>query len=140
MTSGAVALVERRVIRRRGIAQWLLVVVIGLSAGSVMALVAGGRRAATSYDRLIAWSDPFEAELVGPSASSSEEADKAFAAIGDWPMVESAHRTLLMGDGVAVNGETLPFATLLPVTVEAGGPPGRKKFVAGRQADPSAVG
>src|SRR5436190_11509849 len=94
----AIGLVERRVMRRRAAGAWLLVLVIALSAGAVMALVAGGRRAATSYDRLIEWSDPWDAQLAGQTFDSSEATKAGFDEIAALSMVEHATRAMGLGD------------------------------------------
>lgn len=112
MNASAIATVERRVLRGRGAAAWILVAVLALSAGTTMALVAGGRRAATSYDRLIAWSDMGDAELGGLGFECDENypnecsrrADEYLAAAAALPQVESSSRSMGVGFGVVVPG------------------------------------
>lgn len=98
MRGGAIASVERHVLRGRGIASWILVVVVGLSAGATMALVAGGRRAATSYDRLIEWADADDAGMGGWEGADCEEefcskqVDDFLKIAESMPQVESSER------------------------------------------------
>lgn len=110
MNSSAIATVERRVLRGRGAASWVLVAVLALSAGTTMALAAGGRRAATSYDRLITWSNMGDAELGGLGIECDENdpiecsqiADEYLTVAATLPQVESSSRSMGIGFGVVV--------------------------------------
>lgn len=109
---GAIASVERYVLRGRGAASWILIAVLALSVGATMGLVAGGRRAATSYDRLVAWSDFGDADLGGLATECAEDepevcsaqADNYMTAAASLPEVESSSRSIGIGDGVIVPG------------------------------------
>ncbi len=138
---GLVGLVERRVLRRGWSTTALLVFVLTLSAGATMTAVAGGRRAATSYDRFLAWSDQPEASVGGGGADSSAEAEEIFALVAALPQVEWSIRSVLVGDEVAIGGHVLPFLTLLPGAFDLDDPPvDHVKVVKGRSASPDAVG
>ena len=106
MRGGAIASAERHVLRGRGIASWILILVLGLSAGATMALVAGGRRAATSYDRLIAWADVDDADLGEgwefdcDDELCSAQADAYLTLAASLPQVESSERSIGIGHGV----------------------------------------
>lgn len=105
MRGGAIASVERHILRGRGLASWILVLVVGLSAGATMALVAGGRRAATSYDRLIEWADVDDAEVGGGwqfdcDLDCSARADDYLTLAASLPQVESSERSIGIGHGV----------------------------------------
>lgn len=101
----AVRSVERHVLRGRGLASWILIAVVGLSAGATMALVAGGRRAATSYDRLIEWANVDDADLGGLEVDcdgecGSAQADRFLSVAETLPQVESSERSLLISQQV----------------------------------------
>lgn len=105
MRGGAIASVERHVLRGRGIASWILILVVGLSAGATMALVAGGRRAATSYDRLVAWADVDDVELGGYELDCDEEfcsarVDDFLTLAESLPQVESSERSLVVSQEI----------------------------------------
>lgn len=140
VSGGMLALVERRVVRRTTGTFLLLAVLIALSAGAAMAAVAGGRRAATSYDRLIAWSSGTVANISGSASGDSVAADQNLARIAALPDVERSMRSLVLGDGVAVRGERVPWPALLPIALDVTEPAlGRFKLLSGRLPDVRAV-
>ncbi len=133
-------LVERRVIRRRWLTTVLLVVVLAISAGATMAAVAGARRASTSYDRFIEWSDGSQVVIAGSGPDSSDEANANLTRLASLPGVEDSTRSVFLGDEVAIDGEVLPFHTIMPVAFDPRDPAsGRVKLVAGRLPDPDVV-
>ncbi len=131
---------ERRVIRRGRLSSLALVAIIAISAGATMAAAAGGRRAATSYDRLIEWSGGTVANVPGGASGDSDSADANLAAIAALPEVERSTRSLVLGDGVELRGETVPWPGLLPVALATTDPAlGRIKVLHGRLPNPGAV-
>lgn len=130
---GVRTLVERRVIRRSWPATLALVAILAISAGSTMAAAAGGRRAATSYDRLIAWSDGTVASVNGGASGDSETADATFTHLAALPEVAASLRSVALGDGVVVRGELVTFPGLVPVALETSDASfGRSRLLAGR--------
>ena len=137
---GSRTLVERRIIRRSRPSTVALVLIIALSAGATMAAVAGGRRAATSYDRLIKWSGGTVADVPGGSSADSDTADANLTRVAALPEVERSTRSVVIGDGVAVRGEVVPWPGLLPVAIATTDSAlGRVKVLHGRLPDPGAV-
>jgi putative ABC transport system permease protein len=137
---GVRTLVERRVIRRSWLTTVALVLIIAGGAGTTMAAAAGGRRAATSYDRLIQWADGTVASVPGSASGDSDTADANLARVAALPEVERSTRSLVIGDGVAVRGEVVPWPGLLPVALATTDPAfGRAKVLHGRLPDPSAA-
>lgn len=134
------SLVERRVIRRGPLTTVLLVLVLTISAGATMAAVAGGRRASTSYDRFIAWSDGAQVIVGGNGPDTSDEADANLTLLASLPQVEHSTRSMFLGDDVAIDGEVLPFHAIMPVAFDPDDPAtGRFKVLAGRRPDPDVV-
>lgn len=133
-------LVERRVIVRGPLTTVLLVLVLTISAGATMAAVAGARRASTSYDRFIGWSDGAQVIVPGSGPNTSEEADANLTLLASLPQVEHSTRSLFLGDEVAMDGEVLPFGTIMPVAFDPEDPAiGRIKLLEGRRPDPDVV-
>lgn len=117
-----------------------LALLIAVSAGAAMAAVAGGRRAATSYDRLIEWSGGTAASVPGGASDDSDTADTNLARLAALPEVEHSTRSLVIGDGVAVRGEVVPWPGLLPLAVATTDSAlGRIKVLHGRLPDPDAA-
>lgn len=140
MSSEAVRFVERRVIRRRWPTTVLLVVVLAVSAGATMAAIAGARRASTSYDRFIGWSDGSQVLIAGSGPDTSDEADANLTHLASLPQVKDSTRSLFLGDEVAIDGEALPFRTIMPIAFDPGDPAtGRVKLLAGRLPDADVV-
>jgi hypothetical protein len=79
--------------RRRWRALVALVAVVAIAGGVTLALLAGARRTATAYDRLIAASRSSHASIFMPD---DEELPARHAALGRMPEVETfaAARTL----------------------------------------------
>lgn len=137
---GVRTLVERGVIRRGSVTTIAVVLIVAVSAGATMAAVAGGRRAATSYDRLIEWTGGTVAGVPGGASGDSATADANLTTLAALPEVELATRSLVLGDGVAVRGDVVPWPGLLPVALGTTDPAlGRVKVVHGRLPNPDAV-
>lgn len=141
MWSEAASLVERRVIRRGTLTTMLLVVVLTISVGATMAAVAGARRASTSYDRFLGWSNGSQVIIPGSGPDTSEEADANLTRLAELPQVEGSTRSMFLGDEVAIDGEVVPFGTIMPVAFDPNDPAtGRFKVLEGRRPDPDVVG
>lgn len=138
--SEASRLVERRVIRRGPLTTVLLVLVLTISAGATMTAIAGARRASTSYDRFLGWSDGSQVNVPGGGLGTSEEADADLTFLASLPQVEASTRSMFLGDEVAVDGEVLPFLTIMPVAFDPDdAATGRFKVLEGRRPDPDVV-
>lgn len=88
-----------------------------------MALVAGGRRAATSYDRLIEWADVDDADLYGfevpcHGACGTWHANEYFSVTEALPQVGSSERSIGVGAGVVLpSGQAHIVPTFTPVVI-----------------------
>lgn len=140
MWSEASRLIERRVIRRRPLTTMLLVLVLTISAGATMTAIAGARRASTSYDRFLEWSDGSQVNVQGSGPDTSKEADANLTLLASLPQVEASTRSMFLGDEVAVDGEVLPPLTIMPVAFDPDdAATGRFKVLEGRRPDPDVV-
>ena len=142
-SGAAVWYVARRVLGRSRWGTVVLVAVIAVACGVTMAAVAGGRRAATSYDRFREWSDGADMSiLVGGDSVDSAGADDLLTRIAAFPEIESSTRLGSFEDvRVVLDGEPLPYLTMFPYTADLDAPAlGRVKVVDGRLPRRDAVG
>lgn len=141
MFDNAVGFVEHRLLSRRRTPTLLLIAVIAIASGAVMATAAGARRSSTSFDRLLAWSNPPDAVTGGMGADSSAQADAILDAAARLPGVTSSLRSLLIGDGVRLADGRTYFGTVYPYAVDLSGPVmGRFKPLRGRLPSPDSPG
>jgi hypothetical protein len=146
MFDNAVGFVERRLLSRRRMSTRLLIVVIAVASGAVMATAAGARRSSTSFDRLLAWSNPPDAVTGGMGADSSAQAGAILDAAARLPGVTSSLRSVLIGDGVRLADGRTYFGTVYPYAFDLSNPVmGRFKPLRGRlpspdKADEASVG
>ena len=137
MFDNAVGFVERRLLSRRRTSTRLLIAVIAVASGAVMATAAGARRSSTSFDRLLAWSNPPDAVASGSGSDSSAEADATLNAAARLPGVTSSLRSLLLGDGVRLADGRTYLGTVHPYAVDLSDPViGRFKRLHGRLPSP----
>lgn len=132
-------LVERRVVSRGRWSNVWLVLVLAFSSGATMAAIAGGRRATTSFDRFLSWSDEADLSMHFFPNTPPASADADLTRAAGLPQVEAATRFVLIGDGVSFRGRQLPFLSLQAAAVDTLHPIGRVKMIDGRLADPSSV-
>jgi lipoprotein-releasing system permease protein len=140
-SGSTVSFVARRVLGRSRWGNALLIVVVALACGATMAAIAGGRRAATSYDRFYAWSDGAHALIGNVGGTDSAGADAILTQIAAFPGVESVARYGGYSSAqMLVDGDVLPFLSLYPVSADLSNPTiGRMKLLEGRFSDPTAV-
>ena len=140
MGSSAIRFAERRLLSRRRGPTLLLIIVIALASGAVMATAAGGRRSSTSYDRFLVWAGGGDVITGGMAADSSEEGDAKLSALAALPQVESASRSILIGDGIRLTDGRTFLGTMYPAAFDFTNPAvGRIKVMRGRLPRPEAA-
>jgi hypothetical protein len=108
-------LTQRKVLRGTPTSMLLLVLIIGVASGTAMAAAAGGRRAATSFDRLLVWSrasdvNAAHVDSFGWQETPDPNAPELLTKLAVLPEVaESAVWNELRGRAVLRDGTELVF-------------------------------
>lgn len=128
---GAVGLLARLDVRRRGPRIVLLIVLVGAIGGMVLAAAAGARRSGSSLGRFREFSESADVELAVGEPTAAQLGD--LRRLGDATAVAA-----LRAYGVVLSGESILQAVGAPVDATFGTRVDRGRIIAGRAADPSA--
>ncbi len=128
-------------LRHRRLAWLGIAVIIGLSAGVVIALVAGARRSDTAVDRFIEYADPQEHLVISGIPTVFDFAEVDVDEVAELPGVADSQRIGVLSGAGRTDGGLLVDSGNVNFLADAGGRVGttfsRFKFLDGRPADPA---